>query len=362
MASALLNYRLQVGNNEYILGGATAGSFDRNNGGYLSECASFYGARLQYRGGDKRGYALYQGKDQIAWFHLFGGNNQRSYFPVRGATAVHAWVDEATLCHESFITTVIERCTYDASTVVLTTNADTPLHYIKTAFIDEPSDKTYIMQSDFYENKYYSDIRRRDLLGLNPNSANYKRAILNEWTAAEGQIIPIVKEHIVEMDTPLAGDVYLDPGTASYTAALLFVPLADGRWLVADEYYWAGDKMGRLTDQQHINNIRNKWQVRNMVLDPAGSSMRASAFSEGFSPRYADNSFDKGVQITNNALYAGRLLIHKRCVNLQNEAGGYIWNPGSTAPIPQAKDHLMDCLRYGATKTFPNFTIRMLAK
>lgn len=352
---AVRDWYNDVGNGTYIVAGATSSSFARNNEEYLQTAADMYGLPFTYRGTSKPHYDF-----GLFKFYIFGGENKRSFYTLRGLTATAAWIDEATLVDEHFVETAIERCSFDNSQVVLTTNADKPTHWLKRNYIDNPSDKFRLITTDFFENVHYSDVRRQDLLSLNPNTVNYKRAIQNMWAGEEGLIMPITADHLSDETYHPAGDVYLDPGTASVCAAILVTQTEYG-WLIADEYYWLGDKMGRRTDEEHLNAIKDMWQIRKLVIDPAGASMRASATKMGYAPLYAYNDFEEGVQVVNNAMYAGKIKIHKQCYNLQQEASSYMWNTGLSSPVTGAPDHLQDLRRYMAMDKCPGFSTIVLA-
>ena len=194
------------------------------------------------------------------------------------------------------------------------------------------------------------------MLALNPHTADYARAIGNRWQADEGAIIPLLPSHMDDKtrdpSSMKAGDVYMDPGTAGTTAALLFVRTDYGH-LVADEYYHDGQRVGRLTDEEHLTRIRKKWNVRRLTIDPAAASMKTQAARMGMNPQNANNRFEAGVQSANNALHAGTVRVYPKCVNLISEAGAYVWNESEKAPVPTAPDHLMDCLRYGIIDKHP---------
>lgn len=336
------------GTGNYIVGGATAGSAERNNLDYLIYAAEQLGLSPRLRGGK----APHLDCGPMGRFYIFGGGNARSYMTVRGMTAHSAYIDEATLCDRRFIETCWQRCSFAGSRMILTANADSPLHWIKRDIIDAAPPRTLLLTTDFRENRHYSEERRQALLSLNPNTADYRRAILNQWAAEEGLIIPVPAEAMVSETFEPAGDVVMDPGTASVCAALLLVR-RDYGWLVADEYYWDGDRMGRRTDEGHLRDIVRRWKIHRLVIDPAGASMRAQAAMMGYFPERARNDFDEGVQVANNAIHAGNLRINQGCHNLLGELGSYRWNPAGTAPVSTSPDHAADCLRYAAMDKFP---------
>ena len=357
---ALHRWAAGQGNGQYIIAGATSGSFVRNNEAYLLEAAENAGLRLSPVGGVLPGYVL----DPIGVrLFLFGGGNARSYMPLRGITADAAWIDEATLCDRRFIETAEERLSFSGSQIIVTTNADAPAHWLKADWIDEPGvtepgrqawENSLFLLSDFAENTYYPDDRRQHLLGQNPASAHYQRNIGNTWAGVEGLVYPIPPNAIVnESYTPL-GYAFIDPATAGRTAALLFVRRPDGGYLVADEYYHDGDKQGRLTDAEHWQRIKARWQLARVFIDPAAAAFRQVVAANDYTPYLANNAWLPGVQATNNALYDGKLTINSRCVNLLACCAALQWNDRGTQSKPGTPDDLPDCLRYGAMHFFPH--------
>lgn len=344
------------GNGQYIVAGATLGSFVSNNEPYLIDIAEQAGMTCNLVGGMRSHFDLGPG---LAKFFVFGGGTKRSHHAVRGLTAHSAWLDESTLHDRQFVETVIDRCSFDDSVVILTQNTDVPAHWIREEHIIEPGPKTRLLESSFYENKHYSDVRRADLLAQNPNTAHYKRTILNQWAGEEGLVYPIEDEYLVLEDYKPAGRVYLDPGTASVCAALLWVRTKYG-WLVAEEYYWNSDRMGRRDDYDHLQDITRRWNIEKLVVDPSGAHMCQAARKMGLHPFIARNDRKIGIQITNNVLHLKKLRIHRvNCPNLLSEAGSLKWN--KRLNLPEAgPDHALDCLRYGAHDNFPTTHSQLL--
>ena len=343
-----------VEQNNYILAGVTQSSFGSNNGAYLYEAAKRWGLDWRFRGSGGNLRSHYELGPGVARFYVAGAKEKTAYETIRGLTARAAWIDEATLIDEHFFQTTFERCSYGDSFIIATSNTGTPHSWLKTVWIDGAPDTTLSLGSDFYENSYYDDARRKRLLAMDPRSANYKRAILNMWVPEEGLVYPIESRSIVKTaDVPPRGTIVVDPGVGSITAALLFAETGPGEWLALDEYYYDGDKLGRLTDEQHLSRILAKgWQPNRIVIDPSGAAFRQVCLARGLTPSYAKNELDIGVQITNNALYAGKLRIHERCQNLLSEAAGLYWNERLSMP-EVGPDHALDCLRYGAHDKFP---------
>ena len=341
-------------NNNYIVAGATQSSFVRNNEAYLQAAAERWGLGWQMKGSDKRG-AHFELGPGVARFYLFGGDNARSFQMLRGLTARAAWLDEVTLLDELFAQTAMERCSFDESFTILTSNAGNPVHWVKTNYLDAGLPKTLSLASDFAENQYFSAEQRDWISQVNPFTANYRRAIGNEWTPDEGLVYPLPDHAIIRghPNVPLRGTVVVDPGVGSTTAALLFARHTAGYVVIADEYYHLGDRYGRLTDDEHLDRILARgWQIERLIIDPAAAPFRQVCLRRGLTPQYAINDKERGIQVTLNTLYSGKLRIHEGCVNLQMEASALRWNPRETG-TEVGPDHLCDTMRYGALDFFP---------
>lgn len=356
---ALTNAALDRGNHRYILAGQTVGAVRRNTADYFEDVCKHYGLRFREgRGEDSPVYKI----GDFAEFYLFGGDNARSYAKVRGMTVTSAFIDEATLLHDDFLTTVRDRCSFDCSKVVYFTNADSPYHPFKQKYLDDPPPKSRYLESTFQENQHYSAVRRADLLAHNSDGHLYKRNILNTWAPAAGLVFPIGSEHVVSYPKPEqpAGLVGFDLGIEGITAAVLVVAAPYG-FHILDEYWHDGRQMGVLTDEMHMERILAKWQPTGWVPDPSAVSFKAVLRQHGqlvkSAPKPTPRDVMTGIQVVNNALHADdatgkRLTIDARCVRLLSEASAYVWNPVTDKPVKQ-NDHACDAMRYVMRELMP---------
>lgn len=342
---AINNAMYGIGNGQYLVGGATTSSFARNNEAYLRDICSQAGMELGY-GFDRFG-PHYKLDDIKSKFYLFGGDNQRSFTRVQGVSLVDAWIDEATNVHEKFAETTVDRFYVEPATLIMTTNAGSPFSWVKT-WMDSGDPSLAVMSTDYDENIHFPESRRAKRRKLNPHTAHFKRMIDNIWAGEGGRIIPIEPEHVVESPSKIQyrGIAVLDPGTAGTTAALLFQRIGPNKWAIVDEYYHIADIDGRRTDEFHLQQLRDRWKIDRLLIDPAGASMRTQASKMGFAVETPNNSFEKGVQTANNALYNGTVVVYNRCRHLLTESAGYTWNQQGTRPVT-TPDHLMDTFRYG---------------
>ena len=333
----------------YIIGGVSVGAVKRNMQETLENICEAYDLSLKDMGGADPHWLI----GGISRFYYFGGETIRAYRRVRGLTAHSALIDEATLCHEDFISEVNTRLSFPDSLLILATNKDSPNHPLRTRF-DGMNDRVLKIESSFWDNPFFSDERREAVIASYPdkNSADYKRDILNEWCPREGVVFPIVQDMLTD-DTGGSSRpvIAVDPGVGNTTGALRF-DLLNGRWVVTNEYYYHSGALPNLTEEEHMNRIAAKFGIKPgypIIVDSAASGFKAVADRLGFVPLNAKKDILPGVRATNNALTSGGLQINRACGNLLSELDAYIW--AGDKPI-KLNDHLCDCLRYGSVEIF----------
>ena len=346
--TGLYNLVYGRGNHQYILGGVTAPSVERNMGDYFAQYCEQLGLKFRM---SVNTWTI--GDPAIMTFHVFGGEKANAYRPVNGVTAHTAFVDEATLVHKDFISTVEERCSFEDSKLLLGMNAADPYHWIRTEVMgtDETPEKTYIVQNVF-ENQHFSDERWEDLKSRENVGHLFKRNMENIWASAAGLVFPIDPESMtVSLTREEAGNtgfVSADGGTGGTTAALLW-----NDDVIIDEYIHDAKKQGLVSDATHVERMQAMWDFNTVVVDPAAKGLYTAFMDAGVYTMNAKNDIDKGIQTTVNALYEGRFKINDTlCKNLLGNCSAYAYNELTGKPI-KLNDHLPDSMRYGAMEQYP---------
>jgi phage terminase large subunit len=93
-----------------------------------------------------------------------------------------------------------------------------------------------------------------------------------------------------------------------------------------------------------------------VIVDPSAASFKVELEKRGILVQDADNEVLDGIRRTASALKAGRIRVHRDCVNTQREMQSYAWDDkaakrGEEQPI-KAMDHAADALRYLANEVF----------
>ena len=345
-----MHREMGIGSGDYLLIAQSVGAIHRNSKAYFADVCRQLGYPFRTRGNPDPHFDV-----NGARFFTFGGSNADAAGKMQGITAMDAWIDEATLVREDVYEASTYRLSFADSRVLLTSNAGSPFSWVKTTFVDSPSDSVLGLEVFADENFHYSQ-ERWDYIRRNnsPSSAMYKRMVQNVWAANGGVIYPIDLSHVVEEAFEPTGRVFLDAGTAGVTAALLYTERPGG-WLVADEYYHNASMAGQLTDGQHIDRIIARgWQPIGWDSDPAAASFKAELRRRGYPVRNALNEVLEGIQCGLNALFSGALRINRwRCPQLLRELAGLIWNPMTDKPQEGLPDHAADAFRYGNRRLFP---------
>lgn len=290
--------------------------------------------------------------------YLEGAANAESENKIRGLTLHGAYLDEATLAPRDFFVMLLSRLSAPGAQLFATTNPDSPRHWLKVEFLDNPDVESYRTKFLLDDNTTlpadYIKNLKREYTGV-----FYSRFILGEWVAAEGAIYPMFdrKIHVSDKVPKLhAHWIGCDYGHTNPTAFLRLAAGEDGRIWVTDEYYHMADKSGAKSPKQYARDMAAfaaKGPSPDMVvIDPSaeGFILQLREDAPGLRIRRADNAVREGIQLVASAMDAGILMIHPRCRHLIDEIQGYSWDPkaqahGEDKPIKTA-DHACDALRY----------------
>ncbi|TFH49337.1 MAG: PBSX family phage terminase large subunit, partial [Lysobacterales bacterium] len=224
------------GNGDLLMVGKTERTLKRNVIGPLTELLGSAAVSLKQGAGE----ALVFGK----LVYLVGANDERAEQKIRGGTYSKIYGDEGTLWPESFFMMALSRMSTDGAMLGLTTNPDSPLHYIKRNVIDRVDELGY--------RRFHFTLRDNPSLSeayIAAITAEYtglwrKRFIEGLWVMAEGAIwdaFDTEPHTVTELPEGLEFKRYtlgIDYGTSNPFVALLRGDGSDGRKWVIDEWRW----------------------------------------------------------------------------------------------------------------------------
>jgi hypothetical protein len=283
-----------------------------------------------------------------------------------------AWFEEGTQFDEEDLNAMIARMRGKAAPwrqIIITTNPDGPLHWIKRRLIDGGEASVYFSKAsdNFHNPDDYQDWLST-LSGIDK-----QRLVDGAWVQAEGLVYLGVWS-----DSPDDGNVtdaadylpdggpvlwFVDDGyvgerdktthgwtAASHPRVFLLVQLRhDGRLCVFAESYEAGK-----LEPDHIRAVQAlPYPAPDFaVVDKSAAALKGHLHAAEIPTVNGAPNVAESIKILRGMLAPDRngwrrILVHPRCRDLRAELASYRYKPGSTEP-EKALDHGPDALRYGA--------------
>jgi PBSX family phage terminase large subunit len=329
---------------------------------------NFVDPLLEMLGLDVRFYA---GRQEVKLYKrniiLIGANDERAEGKIRGNTFAGALVDEGTFLPESFFITLLARLSVPKAQLFLTTNPDSPFHWLKKNYLDRKEDLNLKSFSFGLEDNPSLDATFKEDLKKEFRGLWYKRYIEGAWVLAEGAIYDFFDEryHCIDF-SPTSSRYFIcgvDYGTTNPCGFSLigYDPEAYPNLWVEDEYYFDSREMNRQkTDTEYAEDLRRFLGNRNIkciVIDPSAASFKAELIKLGFNNIIdANNEVLDGIRFVSKLLSNGTLKVSRQCKNLIKEFQTYSWDPksvtlGEDRPLKQ-NDHLLDSIRYALVTHF----------
>jgi PBSX family phage terminase large subunit len=350
----------------FVMAGRTRDTLDTN---VLQPLQEFLGPRrMQLH--RSRGMATICGRP----VRLRSFDNATAELKVRGATFAGAYVDEVTTAPQSFFAMLDSRLSIDGSRLYGTTNADGPVHWLKTEYLDREHELDLRSFHFTLDDNPYLPQSYKDALRVNYTSLWRKRFIEGLWVAAQGAIWDAFDSdrHVVDL-VPADAKwktvlLAVDYGTANPFVALLVGLDSKDQFWVIDEWRWDSRAKGRqLSDLEYsaalvewLKPLPDPLKPSRTLVDPSAASFIVQARQDGL-PDVCDaaNDVDDGLRMVNTTFSRDRLFIARKCAQVRKEISSYSWDPKAQArgldqPI-KANDHGCDALRYAIYTTLrPN--------
>jgi PBSX family phage terminase large subunit len=319
---------------------------------------------------------------------LAGGQDAGSEPLIRGMTS-QAWLgDEVTTYPKDFSMQCVARCSAGNRFKWLTTNPDSPSHYIKTDFIDKIESgkidgRVWYWNIEKDNPALWNEEGRKYIEQLKSlySGVFYDRFILGRWVLAEGVIYDKFRrdEHIVDSFPVNSVKEYIlgiDWGYAKdHPLAILLIAVTDHAYYVIDEIY---------TEKQLINDSLKELMIKkewfNLDYVERNNIGLILGTYKGLRPSYAyaDNARPDCIQdfynltniptlgafkdVNDGILHVQEkfvkkdddkygIYILKNCVNTIRELELYRWDTvasqglGKDTPVKR-DDHCPDALRY----------------
>lgn len=293
--------------------------------------------------------------------YIVGANDERAEAKIRGLTLAGAYGDEVTLWSESFFNMLLSRLRVPNAQLFLTTNPDSPNHWLKKKFLDRETELDIMNFAFELDDNHTLDQKYVESLKAEyapPSSLWYRRFINGEWVMAEGAVYDCFdrKDNVVS-ELPKMREYYvgIDYGTTNPLAALLIGEGVDDQLYVIKEYYY-DSKVGQkqLSDAEYsreLHKFLDGYDVRKIFVDPSAASFITQLWRDNhLGVTKANNNVQDGIRIVYNLIGSRKLKVHSSCKRLIEELESYVWDVkqqerGEDKPLKR-NDHAVDALRY----------------
>jgi phage terminase large subunit len=287
---------------------------------------------------------------------------------TRGGVDI-AWMEEATEFEEDDFNALLARMRGTSASwrqIILTTNPDSPLHWIKRRLIDNSEATVYY--SSISDNPYNPDDYKHTLDTM--TGVEGQRMREGQWSQASGLIYDVwsdgpedgnvteAAEYIPDggpvvwgVDDGYAGEI--DSATGMFSGNshprvfLLAQIRGDGRLCIFYESY----AIKRLSDQ-HIDEVLALPYPRPdyAAVDKSAAELKGRLHRESIYTRNGPADVEESIKEFRRALAKDengwrRILIHPRCKHFRAEMASYRRDPNTEKPIKQF-DHGPDSGRY----------------
>lgn len=333
--------RIGVKHPQYILVGSDLGAVHRN---ILNELTNKYGLEFQF--------------DKFNRFDLFGvrvccfGHSKiNDLGRIRGMTAFGAYINEATKANQEVFNEIKSRCSGDGARLLIDTNPDNPLHWLKQDYINRADGRTI---AEFHwkltDNTFLSDRYRQSIIDSTPSGMFTDRDVNGAWAAASGIVYPDFQEsiHFIHADQlpPMVRHfVGVDFGWEHYGAFTLFGVGVDGNLYLLRE--WSA-KHRSIDDWIAIGKgiVFNCGDIM-FYCDSARPDLIREMQIGGLRAMNAIKDVVAGIGYVASLFKQRKLFVVSEDVSqFKKEIGVYAWKENADEPVKEMDD-VMDSMRYG---------------
>lgn len=292
--------------------------------------------------------------------HLIGAPDERAQARITGSTLAFAGIDEGTLMPYGLVKMLLSRLSKRGAKLFLTSNPDSPFHWLKKEFIDNETIDIKVFNFTLEDNPsldpVYVENIRKEYTGI-----WYKRYIEGKWVLAEGAVYDFFDDNLHTISHPPTRAreyiVGIDYGTTNPCVFVLIgIDQAQfpNMWCEKEYVFDSSAASRQKTDSEYAEDLArfiNGYNVTAIYVDPSAASFKLECRKAGISNIFdAENDVHNGIRFQTQHLQNGSYKICTDCKTTIEEYGNYLWDikaarNGIERPL-KMNDHTKDAERY----------------
>lgn len=335
---------------QYILGGASVKKINQN---VIRELNNNYGLTIKL--------------NKYNEFELFdcivvctGTDDIGQFSNIVGMTAYGAYINEASVSRQEVFDEILKRCSGDynvktgegfAPKIIIDTNPDSPVHFIKQSYIDKADGKTiYRTQWGLDDNPFLNPQVKRNIKDTTPSGVFYDRKILGLWSSADGVVYADFDKniHFVEQLPKVAFTRYIvgvDWGYEHKGVMVLFGVTEDKTLYLIEEIV-AQHKLIDWWIEQARKIIKDYGYGIPFYCDTARPDLIAEFQNNNIWTVDAIKDINAGVEKVAERIHNKKFFALKdKTPNFEKEVYSYVWDKKTGKPVKE-NDDVMDAVRY----------------
>lgn len=321
-------------NGAYLMAGKTLTTLKRN---VLEPMAELFGNSFSYNITKKQAQ-LFGRK-----IYLEGASNAQAESKIRGMTLRGAYCDELTLFGEDFFVMLLSRLSEKGAKLFATTNPDSPSHWVKRDYLDNPDvdlvSLKFSLEDNVFLPKEYVDALKAEFCGV-----FYDRFILGNWVAAEGRVYDSFSSSCIispqqmaqrfsqnRLITSVVGVDYGGNGSASAFCHVAF-DAGFRNVYVLSEYY---DKRNRSAESlisafaEYIARERERYPTLSLACCDSAEQLLIKSFRQAVRidvKNALKRPINTRINMLNRLISAGRFFVSEDCPHLIEALRTAVWD------------------------------------
>lgn len=307
--------------------------------------------------------------------YCLGAEKASQVAKIQGMSVKYCYGDEVAKWKREVFKMLQSRLDKEYSCFDGSLNPESPNHWLKKEFIDNPELDAYIQHYKIFDNPYLPKEFIENLC-KEYEGVFYERYIEGKWAIAEGLIFPSYQNAIKECPFILSKESFksmnefclsIDYGTMNAFAAILWRKI-DSVWWGWRGYYYSGRDTGvQKSDEEYLKDITefteplfkiqkelvHEYKIEipeklEVIIDPSAASfITLLKRKKIFKVRKANNNVLDGIRDTASAIRLDLIKIDPKLKEWKEEAGSYRWDEKASEDVPiKENDHYLDSTRY----------------